>query len=266
VHNGRDLSRSPAGLERFCLTGCLCRQDDRVFEEHYSGITAHLDQLIRVAKQNEADHDAGGLLTYGLYSDWCPPEGCAGFSGGSKEEDPSGLCPPTHTSNSQIVSSFYYIQQLRIMTKVAARLGHTEDAARYGAVLAPLSAAFNSRFFDAKNSTYREPNRHYGGALSPQTTISLAWQLGVIPEEHKAAVVQTLVDDVASRDYHLNVGIVGCKFLFPTLAEAGRGDVALMVHQGVTKPSYGYMIAQGATTLWETWSSTVLSQAIYRCL
>ena len=79
--------------------------------------------------------------------------------------------------------------------------------------------------------------------MSPQTTISLAWQLGVIPEAHKAAVIQTLVDDVASRGYHLNVGIIGAKFLFPTLAEAGRGDVALMVAQGRTAPSYGYMIA-----------------------
>ena len=116
-------------------------QDDTAFEKHYDGITAHLDQLIRVAKQNKEDYDgAGGLLTYGLYSDWCPPEGCGGFSGGTKEEDPSGLCPPTHISNSQIVSSFYYIQQLRIMTKVAARLGRHEDAARYGTVLAPLPA------------------------------------------------------------------------------------------------------------------------------
>jgi hypothetical protein len=45
-------------------------RDDRLFEEHYDGITAHLDQLILVAGKN----DAGGLLTFGLYSDWCPPQ------------------------------------------------------------------------------------------------------------------------------------------------------------------------------------------------
>jgi hypothetical protein len=81
-------------------------------------------------------------------------------------------------------------------------------------------------------------------------------QLGVIPEAHKEAVVQTLVDDVAAHGYHLNVGIVGAKFLFPTLAEAGRGDVALMVSQQKTVPGYVYMVEQGATTLWETWYST----------
>jgi alpha-L-rhamnosidase len=117
-------------------------------------------------------------------------------------------------------------------------------------VLAPLPAAFNNLFFDEANATYREPNKNYGGALSPQTTISLAWQLGVIPEAHKAAVVETLVDDLAAHGYHLNVGIVGAKFLLPTLVEAGRGDVALMVSQQKTAPSFVYMVEQGATTLW----------------
>lgn len=226
-------------------------RDTRVFEQHWAGLTAHMDQLILVASKN----DAGGLLTFGLYSDWCPPQGCGGFSAGSKIEDPSGLCPPTHISNSKMVSSFYFILQLRILIKYAALLGHHADVARYSAVLQPLPAAFNALFFDEANATYREPNKDYGGALSPQTTISLAWQLGVIPEAHKVAVVRTLVEDVASHGYHLNVGIVGAKFLFPTLAEAGRGDIALMISQQKTAPSYGYMVEQGATTLWETCQS-----------
>ena len=47
--------------------------------------------------------------------------------------------------------------------------------------------------------------------MSPQTTISLAWQLGVIPDEHRAAVIDTLVNDIVAHDFHLNVGIVGVK-------------------------------------------------------
>ena len=36
----------------------------------------------------------------------------------------------------------------------------------------------------------------------------------------------------------------------------GRNDVALMIMQARTPPSYIYMVLQGATTLWETWYST----------
>ena len=46
-----------------------------------------------------------------------------------------------------MVSSFYYISQLRILVKWASLLGHKADAARYAAVLAPLPAAFNALFF-----------------------------------------------------------------------------------------------------------------------
>ena len=210
---------------------------------------------------------------YGLYSDWCPPQGCGGFSPGTPTQDPSGLNPPVDVTNSRIVSSFYYITQLRIICKYAAVLGHSKDLARYTAVLAPLPAAFNEYFFNASSATYEEvgdvircvvleltrisfcvtrltrqrllcENVARGWSISslvllnrcihrhpPQTTISLAWHLGVIPAKHRDAVINTLVNDVASRGYHLDTGIVGIKFLLATLSQAGRGDVALMVAQ-----------------------------------
>ena len=108
--------------------------------------------------------------------------------------------------------------QLRIMVKYALRLGKSEDAERYAAILAPLPAAFNKHFFDSANATYTEI-RWDGYRIDPQTTISLAWHLRVVPEEHQVAVIQTLVDDIAAHNYHLNVGIVGVKFLLPTLSQ-----------------------------------------------
>ena len=74
--------------------------------------------------------------------------------------------------------------------------------------------------------------------------------------ELRARVVTTLIDDIAAHGYHLNTGIVGIKFLLPVLCEEGYPDVALMIAQQRTPPSYVYMVQQGATTLWETWEST----------
>jgi hypothetical protein len=37
--------------------------------------------------------------------------------------------------------------------------------------------------------------------------------------------------------------------------QAGHPDIALMIAQARTPPSYIYMVEQGATTLWETWLS-----------
>jgi hypothetical protein len=54
----------------------------------------------------------------------------------------------------------------------------------------------------------------------------------------------------------MDTGIVGAKHLLPALSEMGRTDIALMVALQETQPSYGYMIGQGATTLWEAWTGT----------
>jgi len=89
--------------------------DDSLFATHYEGIAAHMDGLIRTAQQNDMD----GLLSYGLYSDWCPPiVGCSGFTPGSKQLDPSGLNPPANVSNSKLVSSFYYITQASLCARL----------------------------------------------------------------------------------------------------------------------------------------------------
>ena len=55
---------------------------------------------------------------------------------------------------------------------------------------------------------------------------------------------------------HLNTGIVGVKYLLPALSRGGHVDVALQVAQTEEQPGWVYMVKQGATTLWETWTGT----------
>ena len=222
--------------------------DNQIFEEHYEGITAHLEELIKTSQDNEGACDGkscDSLLSYSGWGDWCPPEGCAACWPGT---------PKTH--NSVLVSSFYYISQLRIVSTYAGILGKPADEKKYGDLATTAAADFNKHFFNAANATYEEPGRTCKEYLSTQTMISLASELGVIPAEHHDAVIQTLVDDIASHDWHLNCGIVGIKYLLKTLSKNGRGDVALMIMQQRTPPSYIYMVEQGATTMWETWTGT----------
>ena len=204
-----------------------------------------------------------GLLTYGGWGDWCPPAGCRacwtkedGSTSAltSTTEDVGGK-PSLKSENSVIVSSFYYISELRIVAEYAGILGKTADQAKYAALAEAAGVAFNKHFYNAANKTYDE-KRTCGEYLSPQTKISLAAALDLIPPVDYDAVIDTLVDDVAAQGWHLNVGIVGIKYLLPTLSAAGRGDVALMIAQVRTPPSYIYMVEQGATTLWETWTGT----------
>ena len=49
----------------------------------------------------------------------------------------------------------------------------------------------------------------------------------------------------------MDVGVVGVKYLLPTISDAGRGDAG----RGIP-PSYIYMVEQGATTLWQQWTGS----------
>ena len=64
-------------------------------------------------------------------------------------------------------------------------------------------------------------------------------------------MTELLVEDVMIKhNGHLDVGIVGVKYLLSSLSQAGRTDVALQVAQTPDIPGYVYMVKQGATTLW----------------
>eukprot|EP00656_Telonema_subtile_P053457 TRINITY_DN7765_c0_g1_i1.p2 TRINITY_DN7765_c0_g1~~TRINITY_DN7765_c0_g1_i1.p2 ORF type:complete len:371 (+),score=51.51 TRINITY_DN7765_c0_g1_i1:1763-2875(+) len=202
-----------------------------------------MDSQVDRAKSDLSD----GLLTYGGWGDWCPPSGCQSCWNGTAQET---------SVNSALVSSFYYISSLRIVARYAGILGKLDDQKRYNDLHTQATQTFQNTFYNAASHTYAEPGRKCGEFLSPQTTISLADTLGVIPAEDREAVMDSLVRDIADHGYHLNVGIVGVKYLLPTLSRNGRGDVALMIAQQRTPPSYIYMVEQGATTLWETWTGS----------
>jgi alpha-L-rhamnosidase len=63
-----------------------------------------------------------------------------------------------------------------------------------------------------------------------------------------------LLDDVNYyHNVHLSTGILGTKYLFPVLASRGHADLAYEVLTQPDYPGYGFMLAHGATTLWELW-------------
>ena len=53
--------------------------------------------------------------------------------------------------------------------------------------------------------------------------------------------------------YHLSTGSLGTKYLFEALSQTGHSDVACKVLTQTSYPSYGYMLREGATTIWERW-------------
>jgi alpha-L-rhamnosidase len=89
-----------------------------------------------------------------------------------------------------------------------------------------------------------------------QTSNLMPLVYGLVPAERENAVYAHLVADIRNRGNHLDTGAIGTKQLLPVLTERGDVDLAFAIATQTTYPSWGYWLAQGATSSWETWSHT----------
>lgn len=84
-----------------------------------------------------------------------------------------------------------------------------------------------------------------------QSAYALAFSAGFMTAEE---IKDGLSDSVLRADCHLTSGFLGLRYLLPALCEAGRSDLAYKILLQTTYPSWGYEIANGATTIWERWN------------
>ena len=189
--------------------------DHQVLEQHYDGIKAWADLLAAKAE----DH----IVNYSYYGDWVPVE-----------ETPGNL-----------VSTFYYCWSTDIVSRVAEVLGKQGDAAAYRERAAEIRQAFHRKFYNAEV---------FGYGNGTQTANLLPLYLDMVPKEVRGRVRRTLRDSIVyTNNTHLTTGILGTKYLLPFLTQADAPDLAYELATQTTYPSWGYMLANGATTLWELW-------------
>jgi len=138
---------------------------------------------------------------------------------------------------------FYY--STRLLVQMAQVLERREDVETYTALAGAIQDAFNRRFLDPATG-------RYGPAT--QAAQAFALYMDLVPPETREAALGVLVDSIlVARDGHLTTGIFGTKYLLNVLTHAGRADVAYTVANQRTYPGWGYMLENGATTLWEAW-------------
>jgi len=188
--------------------------DTRVLEEHYDGLRKYVDFLKSKAE--------GGLVKYSYYGDWVAVEKCPGA----------------------IVSSFYYYYDVKVLADVARVLGRTQDAALYDKLAAEIRTAFNREYYNPKTGDYAD---------GTQTANTLPLFLD-IPTDKEGGAWGRLFDNVVYKNNsHLTTGIIGTKYIMELLTRNGASDLAYDIAVQTDYPSWGYMIKNGATTLWELW-------------
>jgi hypothetical protein len=198
------------------------RTGDRAF------LSAQYDVMRAYAKYlGSRAHD--GIVDYGL-GDWFDiGPGDAGFS---------------KLTTAGVTGTAIYYQDLKALEQTAAALGRSEDSQAYAQQAAGVRGIFNARFFDAAQHHYDKGS---------QTAQAMALALGIVPLDQRTVVLDTLVADIRAHQNHTTSGEVGFHYEVDALLEGGRSDVLLDMLERTDAPSYGYILAQGATSLTEGW-------------
>jgi alpha-L-rhamnosidase len=199
--------------------------NEKIVREHYKGLKAWVDYL------NSRTED--GIVNYSYYGDWCPPVEF-GVERGSISKNTPGL----------LMSTGYLYYDAKMISRMAAILGNEQEEIYYRNLADKTAEAFNNKYWNESTGGYASNN---------QACNAFALFLGLVSKERIQRVVDNLVADVKSHDYHLTTGNLCTKYLLEMLSEHGHPDVAYKIVTQVNYPGWGYMLANGATTLWERW-------------
>lgn len=204
--------------------------DKRILEENYQVMKGWVDFL-----DGEAQ---GNISKFYKYGDWITP-GEVGFNETTGRYFYNSLSTP-----GELVSTWTYYRDTLLLSKIAGILEKSAEAEQYASLSEKIKEALNQEFLKGD---------HYG-AHSSQTSNLLPLYLDMVPEDKKEAVFSRLVENIEQiYDCHIGTGLVGTRYLFDTLTKFGRVDIAYKVVTQATYPGWGYMIREGATTVWERW-------------
>ncbi len=200
----------------------LYEGDLSVLARHYEGMKRYVDYV--------RGRSPSGLASFGL-GDWVPPFGN----------------PEDYTAPLTLMATAYYYLVVTILARAASLLGKAEDTSNLRDLAHQIRKVFNARFYDPASGLY---------ASGSQSAQSAALACGLVEPRQAAKVVRQLVAEIRQQNWRINAGIHGTKFVLNALAGADRNSVAYRLVTQRRYPSWGYMIDQGATTLWEEYNGT----------
>lgn len=213
---------------------CQHYGDTRTLARHFDGFKAWTDYLHSWTRDN--------LVTYGYYGDWSPPKAFA-VSGSNGSGAESKYTPR------ELMSTGYLYYDAKLISRMAEALGREQDRIKYARMAEAVAAAFNKKYWNEAVGGYG-PNTAHNEAVD-----SFALFLDIVPKDKIQRIVDDLIQAVHDNDDHLTTGNLCTKYVLETLSKYGHGNLAFKVATQKTYPSWGYMLANHATTLWERWEN-----------
>lgn len=221
--NGPDWSSALTLIPWYVYTYC---GDTEILAENYDAIKKHCNFI-----ESMSDNY---IVNYGI-GDWCPP-----FEGPALAVNMGSFKAPT-----TLTDTAYFYNTADILSKIAKVLNKDEDAEKYYKLARKIKAAFREKFFDKTEMKI---------AGDCQTSTGCMLYQGLAEEDEKEDLLNLLLKQIEEKDWHLDFGMLGNKYVMHTLGAMGQGNVGFKMISQRTYPSFQRWVDLGATTLWECWN------------
>lgn len=143
----------------------------------------------------------------------------------------------------EVIYTAYFAGSARLVSQAARELGRDEDAEVYADLFRRVRAAFNQAYVSDDGVVKGDT----------QSAYVLALGFDLLDDAKRQIAADRLVADIEKRGGHLSTGFVGTRDIMHVLSKIGRNDVAFRLLHNKTFPSWGFTIANGATSIWERW-------------
>ena len=222
------------GIDAYQLLGWIAYKfygDVQVLQRNYDGFCRWYRFLSRFKKK--------GVVEWGLYGDWCPAyEYSKGGDG-------------THSAlvTLEFMSSAYAVWNAAILAEIAKALGKTSEAEGWQTERERGKKAFFRKYLKKD------------GVIGNGSQTECAVAMTVFPEERDLCKTWASIaaKDIQEKGYHMTCGNQGYRHLFYRLAEYGYAKDLVKLLCNEEYPGWGFMLRNGATTVWERWEFNVYS-------
>ena len=201
--------------------------DKKLLEKYYPNMQRYVNYLIKNSK-NFIRPDYG-------YGDW--------------------LSIDAETSN-EFIGTAFFAHDVKLMSEISKALRKISESKQYELLFKQIRNSFNNKFV-LKDGQLKE---------TTQTASLLAINFNLLSKRNTNQAFNNLIQDIEAKDWHFSTGFIGLQFLLTTLSSYNRDDIAYKLLLDRRYPSWGFMIKNGATSMWERWNSYLPDKGIYNPL
>ena len=198
--------------------------DLETIAENFDGFAAWEKALL--------DRSEGYIVNYSYYGDWAGPAYACEDNDGAKSIVTPGV----------FMSTGYSYYNCTLLARFARLLGREETAAEYDELAARIRQAMLDKWYDASSCRM---------ATGSQACQAFSLWLGILPKADRETAARLMRDNLVQNDYRFTTGNLCTRYLLDMLAEYGYIDEAYELMTREAYPSFGFMLQQEATTIWE---------------